>query len=281
MFEQLAKNSATLKFRFAGFRLIKAIFDQIDFGAQDSQGYRDVYDEYVHLKNCQLMEPDATLGLNYTVDYIRLMRNVRTLNGKLPSCFFKKFSGIQYGLAEGLVQDANHILRFLKSLSLLRGLTIRFSRLAQEVYDQLPASAHSLTRLNLVGKNGQQLNFGFITQFSRLGHLAIQSSMCFESFASLVSCLQVVRQIERGLLSFKKTSSKKFLGLKRAPKSSVRREVRRIVGLVSIRPVGCCPNFVIFLLNQATCQPNYLRSYRVRLFFSISRGFNLETSSRK
>ena len=186
------------KFSFAGFRLTKTMLYQIDFGIQEDEC---VYDEYVYLKNYKLFEPDATLGFIHTVDYNRLMSNV---TGELPSCFFKKFPCIQQVRVEDAVQDANHFLHLLKSLSFLRRLTIHNSRLGQEFYDQLPASAHLLTTLRLYEYIQKQLYFGFIAQFSQLSSLSIGNErLNFESLASLVSCLV---NLKEGHFDFKRSS---------------------------------------------------------------------------
>ena len=184
------------KFKFAGFRMNKQILDQIDLGDQNGWEYMPPSDEYVYMRNCHLIEPDGALSFIYKVDYSALMGNVT--GGELPTCFFRKFTGIQSVYVGGRIQDVNHFLRFLRSLSLLRCLTLRDLCLGQEFYDQLPASARYLDTFTLhepvIDKEEQQINFGFITQLSRLTLLEILSEISCESLASLLSYLGKLKE---------------------------------------------------------------------------------------
>ena len=172
------------QFTFAGLRLTNVNVEQIDFGVQvDESGRERVHNEYVYMKNYHLIESGA-LHFVRQVHYTRLLSNV---TGEFPRCFFQKFTGIETVLVDGVVEDADQFLWFLKSLRFLRCLVLAKTGLGQEFYDQLPASARSLNRLDLRGgrENELQLNFDFIDRLSRLSLLYIEP-VSFESVPSLV-----------------------------------------------------------------------------------------------
>ena len=131
-------NRPGFKLKFAGFRLSNFLMlDKIDFGVQvvESDGFKreKVTDEYVYLKNYQLIEPGA-LHFIKTVDYSRLMDN-----GGIPDCFARKFSQVQCVRVRGAVEDETNLLQFLRSLSWLRTLNVYHSFLSEELfYDKLP-----------------------------------------------------------------------------------------------------------------------------------------------
>ena len=174
------------QFTFSGFKLTKVNVDQIDFVVDEESG-ETVCNEYVYPKNYQLIEPGA-LHFVYRVDYTRLVNSVP---GEFPRCFSQKFTDIEEVYATAEVQDLKHFLWFLKSLRTLRSLELEHAELSQEFYDQLPASAHSLIRLELRAgfwKNMLQLNCDFISKFSCLSYLTIEH-LSLESFTSLVRSL--------------------------------------------------------------------------------------------
>ena len=180
------------QFNFSGFELTKVNVDQIDFGLQvdESSGEETVYDEYIYLKNYQLIEPGALLPFVHHVDYTRLLSNV---TGEFPRFFPQKFTDVHSVQARSVIKDPNQFLRFLKSLRFLRVLDLGHVKLGQEFYDQLPASAHSLAWLFLKDynncKNELQLNFDFIGKLSFLSFVRIDQFLSFDSLPSLVRSL--------------------------------------------------------------------------------------------
>ena len=175
------------QFTFCGFRLTNVNVDQIDFGVQvhEESGREYVHNEYIYMKNYQLIEPGAVEFVEH-VDYTGLLSHV---TGEFPLCFSHKFTNIRSVYATTKVQDPDHFLWFLKSLRFLIELWLEDTELAQEFYDQLPASAHSLFTLELrVGhcENELQLNFDFIGSFSYLSELVINSIISLELLPSLV-----------------------------------------------------------------------------------------------
>ena len=194
------------KFTFAGFKLTKKMLEQIDFGVQMRAGLdgierEEVSKEYIYMRNYQLIEPGALHFINW-VDYSRLMDSAPE---GIPDCFTQKFNRIEWVYARSSVQDEAYLLRFLKSLSSLRTLSLSRPELSQKFYDQLPASAHLLTELSLSGpvnryreiKRGNvkelELNFHFIGGLSQLAKFDIYKFVPFESLSSLVRCLGRLR----------------------------------------------------------------------------------------
>ena len=171
---------------FSGFQLSNVNVDQIDFGVRVSERSEEerVSNEYVYMKNYQLIEPDA-LDFVRQVDYTRLLSSV---TGEFPRHFTQKFTGIEEIHATAKVQDADHFLWFLKSLRSLRKLDLRKTELSQAFYDQLPASARSLAKLGLRGDctNELQLNFNFIANLSGLSDIEIDQPVSVKSLPSLV-----------------------------------------------------------------------------------------------
>ena len=177
------------RFTFAGFQLTKTMLEQIDFGVQvNARGEECVSNEYVYMKNYHLIEPDA-LHFVYRIDYNGLLSHS---TGEFPCCFSQKFTDIQWVEATAKVQDADHFLSFLKSLRSLRRLELTNTGLGQKFYDQLPATAPSLTILYLGDghcKDELQLNFDFIDKLSHLFDLSIEPELSLDSFLFLVRWL--------------------------------------------------------------------------------------------
>ena len=178
------------RFSFSGFQLTSTMLDQIDFGVQVDERIRSeyVHMEYVYLKNYHLIEPGAIDFVSFVV-YNLLLSNV---TGEFPRCFSQKFTNIRRVYATE-VADPDHFLWFLKSLRFLKALELERTKLSQEFYDQLPASAGSLTRLRLKGghcEDGLQLNFDFICSFPCcLYELMIEPALSLESLPSFVRSL--------------------------------------------------------------------------------------------
>ena len=174
------------RFTLAGFQLTQVDMEQIDFGVQvDEDRSERVYNEYVYLKNYHLIEPDS-LPFVYRVDYNRLLNS---LTGEFPRCFSQKFTGINWVETTAEVQNADHLLWFLKSLRFLRRLYLETKGLSQEFYDQLPASTRSLISLTLEGGNELQLNFDFINKLPFLKSHKVVPPISFGSLTSLFGCI--------------------------------------------------------------------------------------------
>ena len=185
------------KFTFAGFQLTKTMLDEIDFDVQVKKGRHEEYetasDSYVYMKNYQLVNTGA-LNFIYTVRYTDLMNNVA---GAIPDCFSKKFTRVVcLHVAGAIVQDQTNFLRFLRSLGWLRSLGLSGTQFSQAFYNQLPASAHSLTKITCDQsmfrdneKEVLELNFDFIDKLPRLSKFFIYKFSSFESLASLVRWL--------------------------------------------------------------------------------------------
>ena len=176
-----------LQFTFCGFQLTNVKLDQIDFGVKVDEEYKAVRNEYVYLKNYHLIELGA-LPFFYALDYSRLLVHV---TGEFPRCFSQKFTGIHLVQARDVIENPDHLLRFLKSLGSVERLELETAGLSQEFYDQLPTSAPSLVKLELRGdwRNRLQLNFEFIKEFSCLSNLKIQPLLSLESSTSLAKSL--------------------------------------------------------------------------------------------
>ncbi|KAI3475297.1 hypothetical protein L1887_63341 [Cichorium endivia] len=128
-------------------------------------GPEEAFNEYVYLKNYQLIH--GTLDFIRKINYNRLIEVTRNI----PSCFPKKFVSVVEVSATVGVQDEKHFLEFLKSLSSVRRLFLCHSQLSQTFLDELPASAHSLTRLELRTadiENGLELQFDSIRKLNSL-----------------------------------------------------------------------------------------------------------------
>ena len=183
------------RFTFSGFQLTKKMLNGLDFGVRESFGRESVSNNYVYMRNYQLIEPDALQFVHY-INYTRLLGHV---TGEFPRCFSQKFAGIEEVLGEGVsIKSANQFLQFLNSLRFLRRLELKSPELGQEFFDQLPASARSLNKLALrPGKNDLQLNFDFIGNLSDLVELAIGQELSFESLFSVARWLG---RLEKGVL---------------------------------------------------------------------------------
>ena len=123
-----------------------------------------------YLKNIDLIDPSEPVEFIHPVHYNLLMRH---FDGKLPSCFFPKFRGIERVVTDDEIEDADQFLWFLKSLRSLRMLYLKGSKLGQKFYDQLLMFAHSLARLELVEPGETSLKFDFVHNLPRLSHLSI------------------------------------------------------------------------------------------------------------
>ena len=184
------------RFRFAGFQMTQEMVDQIDFSFLEitSLIFAELLTERVYMRNYQLIEPGDLDFIQY-VHYDRLMYR---LTGELPSCFAKKFTGIEEVSAGGAIED-EQLLQFLKSLRALRKLTLTSNTFNQALLDRLPSCTRSLVNLHLaqvneVDANELQLNFDFIGKFSfpRFS-LTIDQSLSFESLVSLAKQLGKLR----------------------------------------------------------------------------------------
>ena len=185
------------RFRFSGFPLTKKMLEQIDFGVRlfqthdeedssedSSYDENDMYEElvsneYVYLKNQQLI--DGPLEFLTRINYTSLIEE------EISSGFCEKLTNVQLVKAKR-ASDASHLLWFLKQLRSLRTLELKQSRLDQQFFDGLPASAHSLTRLALRGgwrATELQLNFDFVTELAHLSRIEIENHLSFDSFRSL------------------------------------------------------------------------------------------------
>ena len=196
------------QFIFAGFRMTKTLLEQIEFDASadehNNYRYSLFSSEYICLKNCHLIEPGALHFFN-SLDYTRLMKYVVE---EIPSCFFKMFTGPLTIRAFDLVQDEDHLLSFLGSLSTLRFLELNldFSTISQAFFEQLPASASTLVILNLrqtiktrfrrMSEAKQKVlhcNFGFVQKFTRLSSFSVTADLSFESLDSLFESLKKLK----------------------------------------------------------------------------------------
>ena len=157
------------------------------------------------MKNCRLIEPSA-LDFIQTLDYSRLMANVPAA---IPSCFFEKFTGIQWVKASA-IPDPDHLLWFLKSLSSLTRLHLVYSELNllrsngshlpdsltqrafQNLCDCLPAHARSLVQLelNANGYKELKLSLDFIDEFPCLScFTARPQDLPLKSIATVIGWL--------------------------------------------------------------------------------------------
>ena len=183
------------KFRFSGFHLPnKTKLNEIDFGVQVFQSIELVSNEYVYLKNYQLIEPD---GLDFirSINYNKLMRYVTV--EEFPRYFSEKFTGILQVESFGKIQDADHFFAFLKSLDSLAILSVNGPKLGQEFYDQLPA-VRSLVMFRLKEDDGTNLNFDFLGKFSHLSQVnftSVSQNLSLQSTLSLVRWLGKLRQV--------------------------------------------------------------------------------------
>ena len=172
------------KFRFAGFQLTKAKFDEIEFGIDYAGVQAVVSNECVYLKNYHLI--DGTLDFVLSLGYSHIVCGVTKIP-EIPRCFSKKFTRIiQVFAIEVTKRQANHFLWFLKSLSSLRWLILDLQVwIVQELHDQLPASAPSLLQLDLLRGHFEESNFDFLGKFSHLSGLRIETCLSLESLHSL------------------------------------------------------------------------------------------------
>ena len=182
---------ADFKFRFCGLQLA-ATLAEIDLNVRTGES---LCNESVYANNYYLIEPAATMDFLDTVDYNRLMRcaSEKSLAEKFPS--------ISWVQVNGAVQDASHLLKFLKSLQFLSRLHLVSPRLSQTFYIELPSSASSLIDLYLCEHQDRVLcmSFEFVSQLPRLSRLQIGDDLSLESTISLVRSFG---QTAEGSLSF-------------------------------------------------------------------------------
>lgn len=185
---------------FAGLQLTAQNLEQIDFGMQvvtrDRREYEEVSDEYIYMKNHQLIDPNGNLDFIRALDYTRLI----SVTEEIPDSAFQKFTGVETLVTTAEVQDATQFLRFLKCLSSLVSLKLIQPQLGQEFYNQLPTSVPSLEELHFGEPPGDvrrrdrdegpeivlMLTFDFIEKLPRLTGLFIHQTVTFESLFSLV-----------------------------------------------------------------------------------------------
>ena len=182
------------RFRFAGLQLNnEKDVNKIDVQVHKRFGEEYVHNEYVYMKNYHLIESDA-LHFVHRVNYTSLLSHV---TGEFPRCFSQKFTGIERVEATAEVQDPDHFLWFLRSLRFLRKLELAWTKLGQEFYDQLPASAPYLASLVLGEghcKKGLQVNFDFFSRLSRLSELTIGPAIWSKSLPSLTRSLSRLKR---------------------------------------------------------------------------------------
>ena len=190
---QFFRASRNFKFRFAGFDLSQTKLDRMDFTVPVDEGILWAWAwkcmEF-YLNNIDLIDPNEPVEFTMPINYTNLMRH---FDGKLPSCFFQKFKGIELVLADK-IEDVDHFLWFLKSLNSrnsMRMLYLKYSGLDQEFYDQLPAMGHSLDRLELIEPGETSLKFDFIHNLPRLSRLIFifRGLPSLESMSSLVGAV--------------------------------------------------------------------------------------------
>ena len=206
--------SGDFLFRFAGFQLAdRTSVDAIDFGVQVEAGKAEAYNEYVYMKNYQLIDPTA-LHFIRELNYTRLVNNVP---GEIPLCFFEKFARVSVLYVTDAIEDADHFLWFLKSLRSLRKLELEHPRLPQEAYDQLPAVAGSLVKFVLQGDEATdlQVNFDFVGKLSQLSRLKICPVLSLKSTCSLLKWLD---RLEEGFLNFRFKEKKFYIQKRRGSK---------------------------------------------------------------
>lgn len=193
---RVLRRGTDFRFCFSGFPLTKETLEQIDFGAQiyeiydedeesDGEDLSDeehVSNEYVYLKNQQLIDPNDPLEFLIELNYTRL---INCATGGIPSDFCEKLICVQSVSARRL-HSADHLLWFLALLRSLRKLNLNCV-LGQQFFDDLPASAPSLTRLVLIDRWASELrlNFDFIANFSNILRIEIENQLSFDSFKSL------------------------------------------------------------------------------------------------
>ena len=169
---RLFQASRSFRFQLAGFDLSQEKLDRMDFSVPvvEEIEWRSVWEcTQFCLNNIDLIDPSEPVELIHPVNYTALMRH---FDGRLPNCFFQKFKGIEEVRADK-IEDVDHFLSFLKSLSLLRKLRLKKTRLGQEFYDYLPTLAPSLYILELREHGETGLNFAFLNNLSHLTCLEI------------------------------------------------------------------------------------------------------------
>ena len=206
--EDIKKFKGTdFRFLFAAFPLNRATLDALEIPVEMVFFRREtVYNENLYIANYQLIDPDDTLEFIEELDYTRLMRT--NAAEQVPMCFFNKFTGVERVVADGPVQNARHLLGFLKSLSRLTTLSLNSPLLGQEFYDQLPASARSLNDL-VLRENKVQLNFDFIGEFPQLLRLPLNHSIDQSSVHLLSSILKHFDRLESAFF-YVRSNSKIF-----------------------------------------------------------------------
>ena len=190
------------KFRFAGFPLTETMLEGLDFGMETLEDrdrwltFEKVSNEFIYMKNYQLIHPDDTLRFIRRLDYNCLIANV---TNEIPSDFFKKLGSVQV-IVCGAVGELNHLLWFLSSLgSKVKEIEIEGVQLKQYFYDQLPSVTPSLVILRIkrvsLCRNELQLCFNFIDKLPRLSMIFITEGLTIESISSLVRCSDKVTDV--------------------------------------------------------------------------------------
>ena len=184
--------------RFAGLRITTETLDQIDFGVRVEAGREKVCNEYVYLKNYDLIEQDA-------------MRCIREVNygrwnavGEFPVSFGQKFTGIEtVFLGDKPVQDARDFGLFLKSLKFLKDLRLDSSesKLGQRFFDQLPTFAPSLAKLYMEAHDqaGRLFNFKFVFKLPRFRELTLAGHL---TYGESVSVARLSDDLEQAMVTF-------------------------------------------------------------------------------
>ena len=177
------------RFNFAGFPLN---IDRLnfDYGMKVEGNRESVCNEYIYMKNYQLIDPDTTMDFISEINYSDLMKYVV---GEFPNDFSKKFHNIKKVIVSDaeFVPDEVHLLRFLSSLRQLKKLELDHSGLSQWFYDRLPATVRMLDELTLGSASPHVVhelpsNFDFINKFFRVSELYINRNLSSVAYASLV-----------------------------------------------------------------------------------------------
>ena len=207
-----AKERQNFRFIFAGLRLTETNVDEIEVRELVKYGKEVVPNEYAYMnrKNYQLI--DGSLEFVDRLDYNLLS----SMTKEIPACFSRKFANVKQVEAVGTVQDPTHFLSFLKALRRsLSKLRLDLPHLGQEFYDQLPASADSLVKLELRESVENQLNFDFIDKIPLLSSLSVEQPLLIGSLSALVRCS---RKLVEG--SFSLALKKKWFFVKKEKDST-------------------------------------------------------------
>ena len=174
-------------FVFAGFPLTKISVDKIKFSVQPRNGIENVQNEYLYMKNYQLLDTNCTLRFINRLDYNCLMTHS---SGQIPSGFSEKFTGLKWVNVLGGVQNAGHLFWFLRSLKSPICLFLSKTELSKKFAYRplLSAYSHALLDSRVYEGNPLQLNCTQISELSsNLVGLSIRHpGLPFETLAPLV-----------------------------------------------------------------------------------------------